>query len=122
VNPARCSRSGSSSLEEFIWIEDELRSDIGKWLLREYHSLLTERDDIIRIRVTGYIDEPTEPIEGLALSRAQAVIDFMVEELGVDSDFLEAVDGGDMSSIAAYDRTFFRCVNLTIIVRRPPPR
>jgi len=95
--------------------------DDDKAMLRELHASVAHRTDIIRIRAEGFVFQDREPVAGLALSRAEAAIDFLVEELGMNRDLFEVVDGGDgepQGATSYYDPPFYSRVRFSILVRR----
>ena len=95
--------------------------DDDEALLHELHDMLSHRTDVLRIRVLGFTIPRDEPESGLALARAEAVIDFMVTELGMPSEMLEAIDrGGEepWGDLAPTDYPQHRRVELQALVRR----
>ena len=87
--------------------------------LQELHAELVARNDIIRVRVEGYSYRPDEPAAGLALLRAQAVIGYLCDELGMDRDVFEAVDRGDgRFGARSVGFDLFWRVEFSILVRR----
>lgn len=106
-----------------IWFEAHCHEldDEDRAVLREAQLALEHRADVRRIRVEGHVFLGREPEPGLALARAQAVIDYMVVGLGMSRDLFEATDGGDgvfYNGFATPDIGQFRRVWLSALVRR----
>jgi len=126
-NPQEEEEERSPSVEE--WVQLPLRvafaagsHDIDaeyQALLREVFTPLVTRTDILRIRVEAYTYSEDDPENDLALSRAQAVIDFLVEDLGMLRDLFETIDRGDGHWEAHHiDSVVFRRVEFRVFVRR----
>ena len=106
--------------------DDAHLSDDAKAMLREARNALIQRTDIIRILVEGHAEpENDEAAEHRAgLERANAVIDFMVDELGFQRDRLEARSYGSerirLSGVVASPTPLVHArVEFSVLVRRP---
>lgn len=96
--------------------------DMSRAILREAHVSLQRRTDVLRLRVEGYAYLREEPAEGLALARAERVVDYMVGELGMPRDLFETADSGDgdmASDTNVPDQRLARRVEFSMLVRRP---
>ncbi len=99
-------------------------SDEHRAMLREAHSSLAHRTDIVRVRVEGHADSRgnEELNQRLSEERAQAVVDFLVGDLGMPRELFETVGYGSTrpltSETTASDRVQNRRVEFSILVRR----
>lgn len=104
-----------------FWLRRHYLDDSDRAMIREVQMALEQRTDVLRIRVAGHVYLDRESEAGLALARANAVIDYMTDELGMPRDLFEAMDGGDgsmWSEAADPDTNQFRRVEFSMLVRR----
>jgi outer membrane protein OmpA-like peptidoglycan-associated protein len=100
-------------------LDDEARA-----MLREVHSSMASRTDIIRISVEGHTDSRgmRETNERLGIERAQGVVDFLVGDLGLPRELFEVHGFGDTRPITscttAADCLQNRRVEFRMLVRR----
>ena len=95
--------------------------DDDKAMLRELHAALAHRTDVGRIRVEGYVYQDRENVEGLAMSRAEAVVDHLVQEHGMPRELFEVDDRGDgamYSETGSPDPAYFSRVEFSALIRR----
>jgi outer membrane protein OmpA-like peptidoglycan-associated protein len=117
---------GSGRVEEWVHapvrITFETGSDLDdgdRAMLQELVAVLSQRADVVRVRVEGHAIVEWENAEGLALARAQRVVDFLVGDGGLPRELFEAVDdGGDYSDAGAMDRVQWQRVEFSLLVRR----
>jgi outer membrane protein OmpA-like peptidoglycan-associated protein len=99
-------------------------SDENRAMLREAHATLANRTDIVRIRVEGHADSrgTEEQNQRLSEERAQAVVDYLVGDLGLPRELFETQGFGSTrpitSETTASDRVQNRRVEFSILVRR----
>lgn len=107
--PASVSAQSRNTTEE--WVHWPVRilfaqgssrlDDQARAMLREMHASVNHRTDITRIRVEGHSDiasrETSDP--QLGLERARAVIDYVVNTLGMRRDLFEAKSFGNSRPI-----------------------
>lgn len=116
-------------VEEWVTIPipiffDAHRSDLDdddRARLRELQASLSHRSDVIRIRVEGYTLRRDEPESGLAIARANTVIDFLVNDLGMPREMFDPVDrGGEepLGDIMPSDYPQHRRVEFRALIRR----
>lgn len=89
-------------------------------MLQELMASVVQRTDVIRIRVEGYaIPEWEANHQGLAMARAEKVVDYLVIEGGMSRQFFELVDaGGGYSDAGAMDRVQWQRVEFVALIRR----
>jgi len=98
--------------------------DQARAMLREAHSSVAHRTDIIRVRVEGHADGggSSEANERLGLERAQGVVDFLVGEMGLPRELFEVQSFGEERPLTSEtdhrDRLVNRRVEFSILVRR----
>lgn len=89
-------------------------------MLRELMASVNHRTDVVRIRVEGYaIPEWEANHQGLAMARAEKVVDYLVIEGGMSRQFFELADaGGGYSDAGAMDRVQWQRVEFVALIRR----
>ena len=96
----------------------------GRAMVDELVATLGSRTDITRVRVEGHAEDQGSHAETqrVARQRAEAVVDHMVNDLGMPRELFEVVSYGDerpiTSETTATDRVQNRRVEFSILVRR----
>ena len=129
IQAVQPSPAETETAEEWIDLPVQILFDLGsaelddedKAVLREGQVSLESRTDVLRVRVEGFAFLEREPEAGLAVARAEAVVGFFVNDLGMQRELFEVVDAGD--GVFHYyatspDRRQFSRVEFSMLVRR----